>query len=289
MQTQSGKAYAKINLTLDIKGKREDGYHLIETVMQTISLYDLILIRPAAKAGVQLRCNLPYVPCDSRNIAWKAADAFYKLTGRREHIVIELQKRIPVGAGMAGGSTDAAMVLRLLNRRYRSPLTEEQLYALGLSLGADVPFCLMGGCAVATGIGEQLTAVKGMPKECFLVVCKPRFSISTAQLYQRMDAVEPSVHPDAATMIGALETGDLKKIAAQMGNAMEAAAIPEKPQIAEIRDKLLANGALGAMMTGSGSAVYGIFSSKKQAEAARDCFRGSGIFSAVARPVGAEA
>lgn len=285
MRTQSGKAYAKINLTLDIVGRREDGYHEIETIMHSISLCDTVIVRPARRAGIWLRCNLPYVPCDERNIAYRAALLFFEALGRRGAAMIELRKRIPVGAGMAGGSADGAAVLRLLNRGYGKPFSLEKLKEIGLRLGADVPFCLEGGCRLAQGIGEVLSPAPPLP-DCALAVVKPRFSISTKKLYEQMDQAPIQGRPDTPAMLEALARGDLPRIGGLLANVMEAAALPDRPQIGQICRQLLAEGALGARMTGSGSAVYGIFAQEHQARAALKKMQAPGIQSWVARPIG---
>lgn len=284
LRTQSGKAYAKINLTLDIAGLRPDGYHEIQTIMHTVSLCDIVTVKPARRTGVLLRCNLPYVPCDQRNIAYRAALLFFEALGRRGAVFIDLRKRIPVGAGMAGGSADAAAVLRLLNQAHGRPFSLEKLKAIGLELGADVPFCLEGGCRLARGIGEILSPAPPLP-DCALAVVKPKFSISTKKLYEEIDQAPIQGRPDAPAMLEALSQGDLPRIGGLLANVMEAAALPQRPQIEEIRQALLAAGALGARMTGSGSAVYGIFAHESQARAALKTLPFPGIQTWVARPV----
>lgn len=284
MRTQSGKAYAKLNLTLDITGLRQDGYHEIQTIMHTISLCDVVVIRPARRAKIQLRCNLPYVPLDERNIAYRAALLFFEALGRRGAATIELRKRIPVGAGMAGGSADGAAVLRLLNRCYGQPFSMERLKEIGLRLGADVPFCLEGGCQLARGIGEVLAPAPPLP-DCALAIVKPRFSISTKKLYEQIDQAPIQGRPDTPAMLDALAREDLPQVGALLANVMEAAALPERPQIGQLRQQLLEYGALGARMTGSGSAVYGIFAQENQARAALKKIQAPGLQTWVARPI----
>lgn len=284
MRTQSGKAYAKINLTLDITGRRADGYHEIQTIMHTISLCDIVTVKPSRRSGILLRCNLPYVPCDQRNIAYQAALLFFEALGRRGAVSVDLRKRIPVGAGMAGGSADAAAVLRLLNQAYGRPFSLEKLKELGLRLGADVPFCLEGGCKLAQGIGEILSPAPLLP-DCALAIVKPRFSISTKKLYEKIDQSPIQGKPDTPAMLQAMAQGELPQIGALLANVMEAAALPERPQIEEIRQALLASGALGARMTGSGSAVYGIFTQENQARTALKKLDFPGAQTWVARPV----
>ena len=284
MKVQRQKALAKINLTLDIVGKREDGYHELETIMHTVSLHDKVTLLPGEGEGVGLWCNLPYVPRDSRNIAYKAALAFFQETGKKGAVHIKLQKRIPVGAGMAGGSTDAAAVLHLLNRAYGSPLGRKKLHELALTLGADVPFCLETGCRLARGIGEKLTPAPHLPP-CGILVIKPRYSISTKSLFQKMDAEPLQQRPDTQAMLRALEEGDLEKIGANLGNVMEPVACALHPQEQELREKILAEKALGARMTGSGSALYGLFENSQQAEKAAEAFRKLPVETFVCTPV----
>lgn len=284
MRTQSCKAYAKINLTLDITGRREDGYHEIETVMHTISLCDTVTVKPVRKPGITLCCNLPYVPCDERNIAYKAAAAFFEQTGRRADILIDLRKRIPVGAGMAGGSTDAAAVLRLLNQACGTPLGDKALAGLAVTLGADVPFCLGIGCRLAKGIGERLTRAPSLPP-CSIVVAKPKFSISTKGLYEKIDSMPLHGRPDTQAMLDALAHKDLPAVCGNLGNVMEAAAVQDRPMIAQLRQALLDSGAMGARMTGSGSAVYGIFADDEAAKAGREAISGLPVQTWLARPI----
>lgn len=284
MQSHSCKAYGKLNLTLDITGLRPDGYHELVTLMHSISIYDTVTIKPSRREGIWLRCNLAYVPCDERNIAHQAAVLFLDAAGRRANILIDLRKRIPVGAGMAGGSANAAAVLQLLNKIYGNPLPKPQLAQLALRLGADVPFCLETGCCMATGIGEVLTPAPSLPP-CSIAVVKPRFSISSKKLYEKIDSVPIAKHPDTVAMLNALKRKDLPAIAAGLENVMEPAAILERPQIGEIRQGLLAAGALGARMTGSGSAVYGIFDEEEKARAALVPFQQQGMQTFVAHPI----
>lgn len=285
MRTQSCKAYAKINLTLDITGRRADGYHEIETVMHTISLCDTVTVKPVRRPGITLRCNLPYVPCDERNIAYKAAAAFFERTGRPSGILIDLRKRIPVGAGMAGGSTDAAAVLRLLNQACGTPLSDKVLAELALGLGADVPFCLTTGCRLAKGIGEKLSPAPCLPP-CAIAVVKPKFSISTKRLYEKIDSVPLCHRPDTKAMLDALARKDLEGVCRSLGNVMEEAAVQDRPMIDQIRQALLQGGALGARMTGSGSAVYGIFAGEEAAKRGLEALAGLPVQTWVARPVG---
>lgn len=283
MQSRSCKAYAKINLMLDVIGVRDDGYHSISTVMHSVSLCDTVTIKKSCNSGICVQTNLPYVPTDSRNIAYKAAELFYKIAKLPSHVIIELHKRIPVGAGMAGGSANAAAVLRLLNAAHCNVFSMEELAKMGLQLGADVPFCVFGTPSIATGIGEVLQPAPSLPP-CYILICKPRFSTSTQKLYAKTDEIASKIHPDSTKMIDALEQQNLAQICQSLGNSMEAAAIHLRPTIADIKRKLLALGAGGALMTGSGSAVYGIFDSFEVAQKAKAKFK-SDIFTYIAKPV----
>lgn len=259
---------AKINLILNITGKREDGYHTLESVMQTVSLYDRVLIRPAKESGLTLGCNLPWLPRDRRNLAWRAAEAFFTAAELPcPGLEIHIKKCIPVGAGMAGGSTDAAAVLRILSALYPDALAMPQLMELALSLGADVPFCMRGGAMLAQGIGEALTQVAPMP-DCAIVLCKPPFSVSTKRAYELIDRREPPSARPIAQLLSAMEAGDVLRVAQALGNTMEPALFAERPRIAEIKERLLSLGAQGALMSGSGSAVFGIFAEENAARAA---------------------
>lgn len=283
MQSRSCKSYAKINLTLASLEKRPDGYHEVETVMHSVSLCDTVTLMRTSSCGIFLRTNLPYVPTDERNIAYKAAALFYKTSNLSAHVQIDLHKRIPVGAGMAGGSTNAAAVLRLLNSAHGEMFSLDELAKMSLVLGADVPYCVYSEPAFACGIGEILSPVTKLPP-CFFLICKPKFSISTQKLFQKMDTITTQVHADSTSMQAALARGDLNEICSFLGNDMEKAAIMERPKIAAIKRKLLSSGALGAQMTGSGSAVYGIFATELAAQAAKSAFERD-VWTYLARPV----
>ena len=268
MRTFEEKAFAKLNLYLGIHGLREDGYHELETVFQAIDLCDLVAVSVHRQGGISLRCNLPYLPTDGRNLAVKAAEAFFRATDlENPGLNINIKKIIPVGAGMAGGSTDAACVLRLLNRAFGMPLCDKKLAETALALGADVPFCLRGGTALAKGVGEKLKVLKPMP-DCFFVVAKPNFSVATKDAFQLYDRQPAQRYPASAALLEDLERGDLQGVADHLYNALEGPVGGEKPLILRLRERLLENGALGARMTGSGSAVFGIFETQEQADLA---------------------
>ena len=263
------KGFAKLNLYLDILHKREDGYHELCTVFQSIGLYDEISVRLRPGEEISLRCSLPYLPTDGRNLAVKAANLFYSETGLSSGLHINILKTIPVGAGMAGGSTDAARVLDILNRLHGEPLSGETLEGLALRLGADVPFCLNGGTVLATGVGEKQSPLPPMPP-CWLTVTKPRASVSTKDAYDLLDAMEARELASPDTLLDGLKQGDLDKVCAGMFNAMEAPVSWRYPEIGRMKRTLLENGAMTAMMTGSGSAVFGVFREETAARQAAD-------------------
>lgn len=268
MKSMTREAKAKINLTLDVTGKRPDGYHTVKMVMQTVALHDDVTVSLNADGGFYLKNNLPYLPCDDRNLAMRAAKLFYEVTdvpnsGTR----IEINKRIPVAAGLAGGSTDAAAVLCALDALHGTALGVERLCEIGVKLGADVPYCIRGGTMLAEGIGEELTALPPMPR-CFVVLCKPPFSVSTAGVYAEMNGGNVSPRPDTAGMLHALAEADYAGVCHRLYNVMEPVTGGHHHEIAEIRDTLLSCGADGAVMSGSGPTTYGLFRTRETAEAA---------------------
>ncbi len=277
-------ACGKINLMLNISGVREDGYHTLETVMQTVSLHDVVEVRRRVQKGIALRCNLPYIPTDGRNIAWKAADCFIERTGFDGGVEIDIRKTIPVGGGMAGGSTDAAAVLRGLNEMCGCPMNEKALEEAALTLGADVPFCLKRGTYLCEGIGEIMTRLPDLPR-CFIVVCKPRASVSSRSAYGVYDAWPSPRHIDAGQMIAGLQAKDLRAVAAAVGNSFEDPIGAECPEIPAIRQRLLEMGALNAAMTGSGSVVFGLFDDAGRAHKAKAALRASRYRTFCVRPV----
>ena len=266
------QARAKINLTLDVTGRREDGYHTVQMVMQSVALHDTIRVAVTQgerkPRGILLTCNLPYLPVDERNLAYRAAELFYQetdaLPGTCE---IHIEKRIPMAAGLAGGSSDAAAVLRALAALHNVCLTDDELCAMGLKLGADVPYCLRGGTMLAEGIGEELTALSPMP-HCWVVLCKPPFAVSTKDAYREMDEVSIRQRPDTKGMIRALEKGDYHGVASRLSNVMELVTGAKRRQIGEIKSFLTENGADGTLMSGSGPTVYGLFSDEGRARTA---------------------
>lgn len=261
-------AYAKINLTLDVTGKRPDGYHTVKMVMQTVALHDDVTVALTGEGGFRLKNNLPYLPSDDRNLAMRAAKLFYTRTGiQNPGTAIHIVKRIPVAAGLAGGSTDAAAVLRALDGLHGTALGADALCEMGLALGADVPYCIRGGTMLAEGVGEVLTPLPAMP-DCHVVLVKPPFSVSTAEVYARMNGGNVSPRPDTAGMLGALRAGDYPGVCHRLYNVMEPVTGGRHPEIAEIRDTLLTCGADGAVMSGSGPTTYGLFADGEAARAA---------------------
>lgn len=264
------KAYAKLNLSLDITGLRPDGYHELIMVMQTTTLYDNVALERLTEAdGIRSHSNLRYIPNDNRNLAVKAASAFFEYTGIRSGVSINIKKNIPVGSGMGGGSADAAAVLRGLNQMHGFPLDRKALEDLGATVGSDVPFCIAGGTQLAEGRGEILKDLPPLP-DCSIVICKPAFSISTPELYRRIDDTEILHHPDTPALLRGLEAGDLKLVAENMYNVFEETPLEQFVTVRKIRQCLSEHGALGSMMTGSGSAVFGIFEDAEKAARAQE-------------------
>ena len=265
----SVKAYAKLNISLDVLSKRPDGYHDMRMIMQSVSLCDELSVRLRYDGTVNVVTNLHFLPCDDRNIAAKAAKAFFVRIGKTElGADIDIHKRIPVCAGMGGGSTDGAAVLRALNTLTGKLLSKSELEALGASLGSDIPFCVSGGTALAEGRGEILTGLSPFPDCCF-VIAKPKFSVSTPELFTKLDLVTVKLHPDTQGIISSIESGNLKGACQRMYNVFEPV-LPSKPNDVQIiKHSLLDCGALGAVMTGTGSAVFGIFDDKAKAEYAK--------------------
>ena len=290
-------AYAKLNLSLDVLGKLPGDYHAMRMVMQTVSLRDRVLLETGGPDGtVTLRSNFGFLPTDGRNIAVKAAKAFYEAAGisNPPGLRIRLDKRIPVGAGMAGGSANAAAVLRGLNRLVGTGFSLREMEKLGETLGSDVPFCVAGGARLAEGRGEILSPLPCLP-DCRIVICKPAFSIRTPDLFARIDARHSGIHPDTDGMIAALAAGDLEGTARRIYNVFEDVLPSRCSEVGVIKERLLSAGALGAAMTGTGSAVFGIFRDAAAAEQVReelgkryrDCFLAAPV-SGLKDPAGVE-
>ena len=262
------KAWAKLNLSLDVLGRLGNGYHEMKMVMQTCSLHDDVRIELTGDGGVTVESNFGFLPRDAGNIAAKAASAFFSaagLQGQGAHIT--LRKRIPVGAGLGGGSADAAAVLRGLNTLCQAHLDAERLETIGAALGSDVPFCVRGGTALAVGRGEQLLPAPEMPG-CGIVICKPRFSIRTPELFSMIDSRRSRIHPDTDGLLEAMAAGDVGNLARRMYNVFEEVLPRRCSDIGAIKRALLDAGALGAVMSGTGSAVFGLFPDLPDAERA---------------------
>lgn len=261
------KALGKINLGLDILGRRENGYHDVRMVMQTVYLYDRVILEKTQDTGIRIETNISYLPVNENNIAYKAADMLLREFNIKEGIRIRLEKHIPVAAGMAGGSSNAAAVLFGMNRMFGLGLSMEELKERGVKLGADVPYCLMRGTVLAEGIGEILTPLPPLPK-CYVLIAKPPLSASTKMVYEKIDQQGIENHPDIDGILAGLEEGDIHKVAGCMGNVLEQVMLKEHPVLQTIKDTMIAAGALNAMMSGSGPTVFGIFDSRSRAKAA---------------------
>ena len=260
-------ACAKLNLTLDILRKREDGYHDLQMVMQSVSLCDELIVTPAQGEGA-MSTNLSYLPADGRNLAQMAAAAFREATGLGGAVDISIEKNIPVCAGMGGGSSDAAAVLRAMNEMTGAGLSVAELAKIGERVGSDVPYCVMGGTALAEGRGEILTPLPSLP-HCWVAVCKPSFPVSTPQLFSRVDVRKIVRRPDTAGLMTALEAGDLTGVARRMYNVFEDVMEPRRRgEIDSIKAAMIDCGALGSSMSGSGPTVFGLFACKEDAQAA---------------------
>ena len=268
------RALAKINLGLDILGKRPDGYHDVRMIMQTIQMYDVLDIRKKEEPGISLSVNVPYVPADERNLVYKAAKLLMDEFRIQEGVAIRLEKFIPIAAGMAGGSSDAAAAFVGLNRLFRLNLTEKELMERAVKIGADVPYCIMRGTALAEGIGEKLTRMEPLPP-CYVLVGKPGVNVSTKMAYENLNLSEIASHPDIDGMIEDIRRKDLYSMAAKMSNVFEPGIVRQYPVIRQIRELMEGNGAVRAMMSGSGPTVFGIFDSKDQMERAAAVLRES--------------
>ncbi len=258
------KARAKINLGLDVLGVREDGYHEVRMVMQTVGLYDRLIINRIPQDDIIIKSNLNFLPVNENNLIYKAAKLLKEECGYTGGVEIDLNKFIPVAAGMAGGSTDAASTIFGINRLFNLGLTQADMMELGLRLGADVPYCIMRGTALAEGIGEKLTRLEPMP-HCWLLVAKPPVNVSTKLVYDSLDMSEVNNHPDIDGIIDAIKSQDVGLIASRMGNVLEQVTIPLYPIIDIIKQDMLNNGAINAMMSGSGPTVFGIFPDEETA------------------------
>ena len=264
------KAYAKINLMLDICAKRNDGYHDLFMIMQSIGVYDTVTVERSKGRKISISCNVNDIPLDSNNIAYKAAEAFFNANRIRvtsRGISINIVKRIPHAAGLAGGSADGAAVIVALNKLYNTNLNENELCKIGAKVGADVPFCIIGGTLLAQGIGEILSKVKPLRK-CHILLAKPDYGVNTGKAFSQFDEHGKNHSPDCLGMLCAIQKRDLKDISLRLENVFEQ--FIEVPNRIYMKEILRSNGALGACMSGSGPTVYGIFDNKEAAVNASD-------------------
>ena len=270
------RAFAKINLGLDVIRRREDGYHDVRMIMQTIQMYDQLEMEKKSSKGIALMTNLSYIPVNENNLVYKAAKLLMEQYQIQEGVSIHLNKFIPVAAGMAGGSSDAAAALVGMNKLFRLGMSKKELMKVGVKIGADVPYCIMRGTALSEGIGEKLTALPSLPA-CYILIGKPGVSVSTKFVYTNLKLDEKTKHPDIDGMLDALQRQDLYGITDRMENVLESVTVPAYPVIQEIKDHMKAHGALNALMSGSGPTVFGIFDDKKKAEFACEKLKESGL------------
>ena len=261
------KAYAKINLGLDVIDRLENGYHVVKMVMQTVGIYDVLTLKKIPE-GIVLTTDNGELPTDDNNLIYKAARLMREAYDITEGVSIHLEKNIPIAAGMAGGSTDAAATFWGMNELFNIGATMEELQKLGVKVGADVPYCIMGGTALAEGIGEILSPLPA-PPECFLVVAKPDINVSTKYVYEHLDAEGVEKHPDIDGMIEALRDSDLQGIVSRLGNVLETVTVKKHDIISTIKQCMLKQGALGSLMSGSGPTVFGIFTDAEYAQKAK--------------------
>ena len=268
------KAYGKINLGLDVLRRREDGYHDVRMIMQTVGIFDRVDLIWKEEPGIQVETNLYYLPTNENNLVYKAAKLLMDEFQVQDGLLIRLRKFIPVAAGMAGGSSDAAAVLFGVNKMFRLGLTTEELMQRGVKIGADVPYCILRGTALSEGIGEVLTSLSPVP-QCQVLVAKPGINVSTKFVYENLHAndLRPEQHPDIDGMIRAIKAQDLQGIADKLGNVLETVTVKEYPVIQEIKDKMVEFGAIGSLMSGSGPTVFGLFTNPKAAQQAYEELR----------------
>lgn len=272
MERLTRNAYAKINLGLDVIRRREDGYHEVKMIMQTIDLYDTLTFCKKKESGIVLKIDKENLSAGKDNLICRAAEKLFAEAGLSGGVEIFLEKRIPIAAGMAGGSTDAAAALSGLNELFGLGYSLERLQTLGVMLGADIPYCLMGGTALSEGIGEVLTKLPA-PPPCVLVIAKPDIDVSTKFVYENLHADTLTYHPDIDGMEAAIRSGNLDGIAKRMGNVLETVTVREYPVINEIKEQMKKAGALNALMSGSGPTVFGLFAEKEPADAAAEQIR----------------
>lgn len=266
------KAYAKINLGLDVVRKREDGYHEVRMIMQTIKLFDKLTFRLLEEDEIRIKTNLGFLPVNEDNLVYKAVKLIKDKYQIDKGLEIDLFKCIPVAAGMAGGSTDCAAALVGAAKMFGLHLSKQELMELGVKLGADVPYCVLRGTALSEGIGEILTPLPPMP-DCYILIAKPSISVSTKFVYENLRANELEHHPDIDGMVEAIKAGSLTGITDRMENVLETVTIPAHPIIEDIKNCMKENGAINSLMSGSGPTVFGIYDSEEKAEQAREIIR----------------
>lgn len=272
MNSISVKAYAKINLGLDVLRRREDGYHDVSMIMQSLDLYDTITITKTSSSEITMQTNLSFLPVDKGNLVYRAAALFLETIDRKDGLNIKLDKKIPVAAGLAGGSSDAAATLKALNKLYQTGFSQKDLMKLGVKLGADVPYCIMLGTALSEGIGELLTPLFPMP-DCSILLVKPDISVSTKYVYENLKLTCDVVHPDIAALKASLQTGDITCLSANMDNILQTVTIKDYPVITRIKNKMMELSALVSLMSGSGPTVFGIYEDQALAEMAYEYFK----------------
>ncbi len=270
------KAYAKINLGLDVLRRREDGYHEVRMIMQSVGLYDTLAFTRREETGIVVVTDKEELPGDESNLIYKAAKLLTETYGIGQGVHIALEKRIPMAAGMAGGSTDAAAVFHGMNEMFSLGLSMEEMCVLAVKIGADVPYCIKGGTALAEGIGEVLSDLPGMPG-CFLLIAKPDIDVSTKFVYENLHADRLEYHPDIDGMMDALGNKDLGGVAARLGNVLETVTAKKYPQVEEIKAFMKARGALNALMSGSGPTVFGIYDTKERAYETQEALEQTGL------------
>ena len=265
------KAYGKINLSLDVVGKREDGYHLLKMIMQSVDLYDSISFEKCNK-GINISCNKPYIPTDDKNLVYKAAKLFMDTYDINEGINMYIKKNIPVSAGMAGGSADAAAVFKALREVFKIDADDNELMNLGVKIGADVPYCIIGGTALCEGIGEIITPLKPF-KNHVLVLVKPNFGVSTKEVYRNLDISKIFKHPNTEVLIKAMEEENLESVCSNMKNLLENVTLRKYPVLKRIKEDMIKMGAMGSMMSGSGPTIFAFFDDMLKAQRCYDKFK----------------
>lgn len=265
-------AYAKVNLGLDVLRRREDGYHELRMIMQTVDLYDTLTLEKTEEEGIAMTCNIDGLPCDESNLVYKSAKLMFEEYNLPGGISMHLEKRIPMAAGMAGGSTDAAAVFNGMNELYDLNESKERLCELGVKIGADVPYCIVGGTALSEGIGELLTMLPNVP-DCVVLIAKPDFDVSTKYVFENLHANSLTYHPDIDAMADAIRAGDLAGVVKVMDNVLETVTEAKYTEITDIKNVMKEHGAMRAMMSGSGPTVFGLYEEVKDAKAAAKVIR----------------